>query len=62
MQDVFEIKTVNHTYGEVYVNALLDRESVDRYLLRVGFSFLTYRPGPGRVRKHVLPCGKKINC
>lgn len=35
MQDVFKIKTVNHTYGEVYVNAPLDRESVDRYLLKV---------------------------
>ncbi|XP_049455634.1 cadherin-23 isoform X4 [Epinephelus fuscoguttatus] len=35
MEDVFQIKTVNHTYGEVYVNAPLDRESVDRYLLKV---------------------------
>ncbi|KAM4607873.1 cadherin-23 isoform 2-T2 [Polymixia lowei] len=35
MQDVFEIKTVNNTYGEVYVNSALDRESVDRYLLKV---------------------------
>lgn len=35
MQDVFKIQTVNNTYGEVYVNAPLDRESVDRYLLRV---------------------------
>lgn len=35
MEDVFKIKTVNNSYGEVYVNALLDRESVDRYLLRV---------------------------
>lgn len=35
MEDVFKIKTVNHTYGEVYVNAELDRESVDRYLLKV---------------------------
>ncbi|XP_056147700.1 cadherin-23 [Lampris incognitus] len=35
MQDVFEVKTVNHTYGEVYVNSPLDRESVDRYLLKV---------------------------
>uniref|UniRef100_A0A8C5FTC8 Cadherin domain-containing protein n=1 Tax=Gadus morhua TaxID=8049 RepID=A0A8C5FTC8_GADMO len=35
MQDVFEIRTVNHTYGEVYVNSPLDRESVDRYLLKV---------------------------
>uniref|UniRef100_A0A3B4TJP7 Cadherin-23 n=1 Tax=Seriola dumerili TaxID=41447 RepID=A0A3B4TJP7_SERDU len=35
MEDVFKIKTVNHTHGEVYVNAPLDRESVDRYLLKV---------------------------
>uniref|UniRef100_A0A4W5Q4X2 Cadherin-23 n=1 Tax=Hucho hucho TaxID=62062 RepID=A0A4W5Q4X2_9TELE len=35
MQDVFEIRTVNHTYGEIYVNSPLDRESVDRYLLKV---------------------------
>lgn len=35
MEDVFKIKTLNHTYGEVYVNAPLDRESVDRYLLKV---------------------------
>ncbi|KAK2824047.1 hypothetical protein Q5P01_021222 [Channa striata] len=35
MQDVFMIKTVNYTYGEIYVNAPLDRESVDRYLLKV---------------------------
>ncbi|KAJ8014080.1 hypothetical protein DPEC_G00036540 [Dallia pectoralis] len=35
MQDVFEIRTVNHTYGEVYVNSLLDRELVDRYLLKL---------------------------
>uniref|UniRef100_A0A3P8WJC5 Cadherin-23 n=1 Tax=Cynoglossus semilaevis TaxID=244447 RepID=A0A3P8WJC5_CYNSE len=35
MEDVFKIKTVNHTYGEVFVNAPLDRESVDRYLLKV---------------------------
>ncbi|XP_061692923.1 cadherin-23 [Syngnathoides biaculeatus] len=35
MEDVFKIKTVNHTHGEVYVNAALDRESVDRYLLKV---------------------------
>lgn len=38
MEDVFKIKTVNHTYGEVYVNAPLDRESVDRYLLKVSNS------------------------
>ena len=41
MQDVFEIKTVNDTYGEVYVNTPLDRESVDRYLLKV-----RQRPAP----------------
>ncbi|KAG7462694.1 hypothetical protein MATL_G00187470 [Megalops atlanticus] len=35
MQDVFEIRTINHTYGEVYVNSVLDRETVDRYLLKV---------------------------
>ncbi|KAL0964189.1 hypothetical protein UPYG_G00320520 [Umbra pygmaea] len=35
MQDVFEIRTLNHTYGEVYVNMPLDRESVDRYLLKL---------------------------
>ncbi|XP_031734618.1 cadherin-23 isoform X3 [Anarrhichthys ocellatus] len=35
MEDVFKIKTVNHTYGEVFVNAALNRESVDRYLLKV---------------------------
>ncbi|XP_073775592.1 cadherin-23 isoform X3 [Danio rerio] len=35
MQDVFKINTVNNTYGEVYLNAPLDRESVDRYLLKV---------------------------
>ncbi|KAI4812229.1 hypothetical protein KUCAC02_023634, partial [Chaenocephalus aceratus] len=35
MEDVFKIKTVNNTYGEVFVNAPLDRESVDRYLLKV---------------------------
>uniref|UniRef100_A0A3Q2DLG3 Cadherin-23 n=1 Tax=Cyprinodon variegatus TaxID=28743 RepID=A0A3Q2DLG3_CYPVA len=35
MEDVFMIKTVNYSYGEVYVNAPLDRESVDRYLLKI---------------------------
>ncbi|KAA0718277.1 Cadherin-23 Otocadherin [Triplophysa tibetana] len=35
MQDVFKINTANNTYGEVYVNAHLDREAVDRYLLKV---------------------------
>ena len=36
MQDVFRIVTANNTYGEIYVNAPLDREAVDRYLLKVG--------------------------
>ncbi|CAB1312357.1 unnamed protein product, partial [Coregonus sp. 'balchen'] len=27
MQDVFEIRTVNHTYGEIYVNFPLDRDA-----------------------------------
>ncbi|XP_070398263.1 cadherin-23 isoform X1 [Nothobranchius furzeri] len=35
MQDVFKIKTVDYSYGEIYVNAPLDRETVDRYLLKV---------------------------
>uniref|UniRef100_A0AAY4DS48 Cadherin-23 n=1 Tax=Denticeps clupeoides TaxID=299321 RepID=A0AAY4DS48_9TELE len=35
MRDIFEIRTVNNTYGDVYVNAPLDRETVDRYILRV---------------------------
>uniref|UniRef100_A0A8C2A313 Cadherin-related 23 n=1 Tax=Cyprinus carpio TaxID=7962 RepID=A0A8C2A313_CYPCA len=35
MQDVFKINTANNTYGEVYLNARLDREAVDRYLLKV---------------------------
>ncbi|XP_076141861.1 cadherin-23 [Alosa pseudoharengus] len=35
MQDVFRIVTANHTYGEIYVNTPLDREAVDRYLLKV---------------------------
>jgi len=39
MEDVFKIKTVNHTHGEVYVNAPLDREAVDRYLLKVRQQF-----------------------
>lgn len=43
MKDVFKIKTVNHTYGEVYVNAPLDRESVDRYLLKVRFLHVSSR-------------------
>ncbi|XP_016085598.1 cadherin-23 [Sinocyclocheilus grahami] len=34
MQDVFKINTANNTYGEVYLNARLDREAVDRYLLK----------------------------
>ncbi|XP_077053022.1 cadherin-23 isoform X1 [Siphateles boraxobius] len=35
MQDVFKITTANNTYGKVYLNAPLDREAVDRYLLKV---------------------------
>ncbi|XP_049336962.1 cadherin-23 isoform X2 [Astyanax mexicanus] len=35
MQDVFAIQTVNNTYGDVFVNAPLDREAIDRYLLKV---------------------------
>ncbi|XP_051506956.1 cadherin-23-like isoform X2 [Myxocyprinus asiaticus] len=35
MQDVFKINTANNTYGEIYLNAHLDREAVDRYLLKV---------------------------
>ncbi|XP_051504307.1 cadherin-23 [Myxocyprinus asiaticus] len=35
MQDVFKINTANNTYGEVYLNAPLDREAMDRYLLKV---------------------------
>ncbi|KAL2082875.1 hypothetical protein ACEWY4_020648 [Coilia grayii] len=35
MQDVFRIVTTNLTYGEIFLNAPLDRESVDRYLLKV---------------------------
>ncbi|MEQ2163823.1 Cadherin-23, partial [Goodea atripinnis] len=35
MEDVFMIKTVNNSHGVVYVNAALDRESIDRYLLKV---------------------------
>ncbi|MEQ2212618.1 hypothetical protein XENOCAPTIV_002470, partial [Xenoophorus captivus] len=34
MEDVFMIKTVNNSHGVVYVNAALDRESIDRYLLK----------------------------
>ncbi|XP_055018856.1 cadherin-23 [Boleophthalmus pectinirostris] len=51
MQDVFKIKTVNHTYGEVYVNAFLDRESVDRYLLKVR---ATDNGAPPRYTDHSL--------
>uniref|UniRef100_A0AAV2JPX6 Cadherin domain-containing protein n=1 Tax=Knipowitschia caucasica TaxID=637954 RepID=A0AAV2JPX6_KNICA len=51
MQDVFKIKTVNHTYGEVFVNALLDRESVDRYLLKVR---ATDNGSPPRYTDHSL--------
>ncbi|XP_058240232.1 cadherin-23 [Hemibagrus wyckioides] len=35
MRDIFEIRTINNTFGDIYVNALLDREAVDRYLLKV---------------------------
>uniref|UniRef100_A0A3B3CED5 Cadherin-23 n=1 Tax=Oryzias melastigma TaxID=30732 RepID=A0A3B3CED5_ORYME len=51
MQDVFKIKTVNNTYGEVILNALLDRESVDRYLLRVR---ATDNGSPPRFTDHSL--------
>ncbi|CAL8258339.1 unnamed protein product [Lota lota] len=51
MQDVFEIRTVNHTYGEVYVNSPLDRESVDRYLLKVR---ATDNGSPPRYTDHSL--------
>lgn len=51
MEDVFKIKTVNHTYGEVYVNAPLDRESVDRYLLKVR---ATDNGSPARFTDHSL--------
>ncbi|XP_038594037.1 cadherin-23-like [Micropterus salmoides] len=51
MEDVFKITTVNHTYGEVYVNAPLDRESVDRYLLKVR---ATDNGSPPRYTDHSL--------
>ncbi|XP_067382257.1 cadherin-23 isoform X2 [Channa argus] len=51
MQDVFMIKTANYTYGEVYVNAALDRESVDRYLLKVR---ATDNGSPPRYTDHSL--------
>ncbi|XP_046692113.1 cadherin-23 isoform X2 [Silurus meridionalis] len=35
MRDIFEIRTINNTFGDIYVNAPLDREAVDRYLLKV---------------------------
>ncbi|XP_048863831.1 cadherin-23 isoform X2 [Brienomyrus brachyistius] len=35
MRDVFEVRTTNNTYGEIHVNSALDRETVDRYLLKV---------------------------
>ncbi|XP_075331797.1 cadherin-23 isoform X2 [Odontesthes bonariensis] len=51
MEDVFKIKTVNNSYGEVYVNAPLDRESVDRYLLKVR---ATDNGSPARHTDHSL--------
>ncbi|XP_027861757.1 cadherin-23 isoform X2 [Xiphophorus couchianus] len=51
MEDVFKIKTVNNSYGEVYVNAALDRESVDRYLLKVR---ATDNGSPTRYTDHSL--------
>lgn len=35
MRDIFEIRSINNTFGDIYVNAPLDREAVDRYLLKV---------------------------
>ncbi|TST98566.1 Cadherin-23 [Bagarius yarrelli] len=35
MRDIFDIRTINNTFGDIYVNAPLDREAVDRYLLKV---------------------------
>ncbi|XP_072246400.1 cadherin-23-like [Leuresthes tenuis] len=51
MEDVFKIKTVNNSYGEIYVNAPLDRESVDRYLLKVR---ATDNGSPARHTDHSL--------
>ncbi|XP_043991850.1 cadherin-23 isoform X2 [Gambusia affinis] len=51
MEDVFKIKTVNNSYGEVYVNAALDREAVDRYLLKVR---ATDNGSPARYTDHSL--------
>ncbi|XP_037533900.1 cadherin-23 [Nematolebias whitei] len=51
MQDVFKINTVNYSYGEVFVNAPLDRESVDRYLLKVR---ATDNGSPPRYTDHAL--------
>ncbi|XP_008428317.1 cadherin-23 isoform X2 [Poecilia reticulata] len=51
MEDVFKIKTVNNSYGEVYVNAALDRESVDCYLLKVR---ATDNGSPTRYTDHSL--------
>ncbi|XP_072533494.1 cadherin-23 [Salminus brasiliensis] len=51
MQDVFEIRTVNNTYGDIYVNAPLDREAIDRYLLKVR---ATDNGSPPRFMDHSL--------
>uniref|UniRef100_A0AAR2J7Y9 Cadherin-23 n=1 Tax=Pygocentrus nattereri TaxID=42514 RepID=A0AAR2J7Y9_PYGNA len=51
MQDVFEIRTINNTYGDIYVNAPLDREAIDRYLLKVR---ATDNGSPPRFTDHSL--------
>ncbi|KAI4872497.1 hypothetical protein NFI96_021250 [Prochilodus magdalenae] len=51
MQDVFEIRTINNTYGEIFVNAPLDREAIDRYLLKVR---ATDNGSPPRFTDHSL--------
>ncbi|XP_076851731.1 cadherin-23-like [Brachyhypopomus gauderio] len=51
MQDVFDIRTVNNTYGDIYVNAPLDREAVDRYLLK----------GISKAQGHNHRCGATDN-
>ncbi|MGH0120865.1 UNVERIFIED_CONTAM: hypothetical protein FKN15_024346 [Acipenser sinensis] len=35
VREAFEIRTINNTYGEVYIVRPLDREAIDRYLLTV---------------------------
>ncbi|XP_041116855.1 cadherin-23-like isoform X4 [Polyodon spathula] len=35
VKEAFEIRTINNTYGEVYIVRPLDREAIDRYLLTV---------------------------